>query len=201
MPNLLMARHGETELKSSIRFWGSTDVPLSELGIEQAEKLSSRLAGERIDTIYASSLKRARVTAETIARVHGAGVVICPEIREVDFGKLEGLTFDEICKQYPEIARRWRERSYDFEYPGGEPQKIFFQRVLGFLDRLDSHESNKNILVVAHSGVLRLLLCEMLGLALTARWKLRLDLASLSKIEITPNGKILTLLNDVSHLG
>jgi alpha-ribazole phosphatase len=195
-----MVRHGETELNSALRYWGKSDVKLSALGLMQAERLRDRLAFEKIDTIYASSMVRARVTAEIIASGHRLGVIECQELCEVDFGKLEGLTFEEIKTQYPDVAKLWVERSPALEYPGGENRSQFYDRVCSFTSRLGKHTGEETILIVAHSGVLRTLICRLLGIDLDFRWQLRLDLASLSAVEVYPNMSILTLLNDVSHL-
>ncbi|MFH0847491.1 MAG: histidine phosphatase family protein [Chloroflexota bacterium] len=200
MSRLLMARHGETELNSAQRYWGKSNINLSPLGVSQAEKLRERLRTERVDAVYASNLVRARLTAEIITEGRKLKIMTCPELAEVNFGKLEGLTFEEISKQYPEIARLWLARSQELEYPGGESRSTFNNRVTGFLKRLEKHTSEESILIVAHSGVLRTLICELLGLNLDLRWQLRCDLASLSILETYPQGAVLTLLNDVSHL-
>ncbi|MFH1638958.1 MAG: alpha-ribazole phosphatase [Chloroflexota bacterium] len=200
MTRLLMVRHGETELNSSIRYWGRSDVKLSAQGLSQAERLRDRMVMENIDAIYSSNLVRARVTAEIIASEHQLKVESCPEIAEINFGDLEGLTFDEIKSSYPEVAKKWMVRSPEFEYPGGESREGFNQRVAGFLPRLENHGAKENLLIVAHSGVLRTLICQILKMPIDLRWQLRIDLASLSIMETYQSTAILTLLNDVSHL-
>jgi broad specificity phosphatase PhoE len=195
-----MVRHGETELNSALRYWGKSDVKLSALGLSQAERLRDRLAFEKIDAIYSSSMVRARVTAEIIASGHRLSITECPELCEVDFGKLEGLTFEEIKAQYQDVAKLWIERSPALEYPGGESRNRFYDRVCGFTSRLGNHRTEETILIVAHSGVLRTLICRLLGVDLDFRWQMRLDLASLSTVEVYLNMSVLTLLNDVSHL-
>ncbi len=195
-----MVRHGETEGNSALRYWGKSDVKLSVQGLAQAERLRDRLTGENIDAIYSSDLIRARVTAEIIASGHSLPVIPCPELREVNFGELEGLTFEEISRKYPEVAKLWIERSPELEYPGGESRDDFTHRVAGFRKRLEKHGPSDTVLIVAHSGVLRTLICHLLNCELDIRWNLRCDLASLSVVEIHPGGTILILLNDVSHL-
>jgi len=193
-------RHGDTELNSRERFWGQTDVELSEAGLRQAERLRDRLAAERIDSVYSSDLKRALATAETIASRHGQQVIACPELREVNFGELEGLAFDEIGQRYPEFAKLWITRDPELKYPGGDSIKEFTARVITFLSRLDKHAVEETILIVAHSGVLRTLICQLAGIDLKKRWQFRTDLASLSIVETYPQGAIINLLNDTSHL-
>jgi len=187
-------------MNSSLRYRGRSDVALSDIGIRQAELLHDRLNTEKIDFIYSSDLKRALVTAQIIADMHNLEVTVCQELGEIDFGRLEGLTFDEISRLFPEVARRWMERDPGLIYPGGESLAELDKRVHRFRSRLEGHSEEEAILIVAHSGVLRTLLCQILGMEPWHRWQIRLDLASLTIIETYRRDAILTLLNDVSHL-
>jgi alpha-ribazole phosphatase len=128
-------RHGETELQSSLRYWGKTDVTLGEVGLHQAEQLRDRLAMERLDAIYSSELKRAADTANIIAARHNLKVITCPELREIDFGRLEGLEFNEIHQQFPDVERMWLTRDPALVYPDGESLIDFENRVSQFGDR------------------------------------------------------------------
>ena len=193
-------RHGDTEANSNERYWGSSDVKLSAAGLRQAEQLRCRLAAEKIDAIYSSDMSRASVTAEIIASEHQLEVVACTELREIDFGEFEGLTFAEVSQLYPETARLWAERNPSLEFPGGEKLTGFDKRIGKFISRLKKHSPEETILIVAHCGALRVLLCRLLGIELQHRWQFRLDLGSLSILETYPQGAILNRLNDVSHL-
>lgn len=201
MSRLLLVRHGDTELGSTLRYWGQSDVKLSAVGLKQAERLRDRLATERIDAIYTSNLRRASASAEIIAAAHQLDIVGCYELNEVDFGKIEGLTFDEVSRLYPEVSQTWVSRSLSLEFPDGENFDKFNNRVSKFLSRLEKHTSDETILITAHAGPLRLLVCHLLGLELRHWRQFRIDLASLSIVETYSQGAILNLLNDVSHLG
>ena len=196
----MLIRHGETNLNSGLRYWGSTDVALSDQGLRQAERLRDRLKPKKINVVYSSDLKRSLDTARAIVSIHNLEVITCPELREIDFGQIEGMTFEEVNLSYPEVARMWIERDNNLVYPGGESLVQLDKRLQRFRNRLEKHTSQETILVVGHSGVLRTLLCQFLGIELGKMWQIRLDLASLSIIETYPEGAILTLLNDVSHL-
>jgi len=201
MSRLLLVRHGETELNSAERYWGHSDVKLSALGVRQAERLRDRLATHKIDTIYSSDLQRAWATANTIASRHQLDVTICAELREINFGKIEGLNFEEISQLFPEFAAKWKaRRSTNIEFPGGESLDQLNNRVSNFVGRLKKHEAEETILIVAHAGVLRSLICQLMEIELRYIYQIRLDLASLSILETHPAGAILTLLNDTSHL-
>ena len=200
MSKLLLVRHGETELNSAERYWGKTDVPLSVIGLRQALQLRDALTAEKIDAVYSSSLSRARVTAEIIVAGCGLEIITCADLDEVNFGELEGLTFAEVSQLYPEVAKAWIERSRGLKYPGGDSRVEFNNRVSQFLSRLEKHAAQETLLIVAHSGSLRVLMCYLLGLELE-HWRLFcLDLASVSILETYPEQAILCRLNDVSHL-
>ena len=200
MSRLLLVRHGDTALNSAERYWGQTDVELSAAGLRQAEKLRDRLAKQKLDVIYSSDLRRALATARTIASGQQLEVITCPELREINFGEFEGLTFEEISQLYPEMAELWANWSFQIKFPGGESVDQLNARVTKFLDRLKKHTPEQTVLVVAHSAPLRLIICHLLGIELR-RWRqLRLALASLSILETYPQGAILNLLNDTAHL-
>jgi len=194
-------RHGNTKLNSAGRYWGRTDVELSADGTRQAEQLRDRLAIQKIDAVYTSNLQRASVTAKIIATNHQVDIVTCPELREINFGKIEGLTFKEVSQLYPEVAEAWSKWSLTLKYPDGESIVELNNRVSKFLERLEKHTPKKTILIVAHSAPLRLLICHLLGVEIQHWRQIRLALASLSILDTYPQGAILNLLNDVSHLG
>jgi len=201
MSRLLLVRHGETELNSAERYWGHSDIKLSALGVRQAERLRDRLAAQKIDVVYSSDLQRAWATAKTIASRHQLDVTICAELREINFGKIEGLNFEEISQLFPEFAAKWKaRRSTNIEFPGGESLDQLHSRVGNFVSRLKQHKAEETVLVVAHAGVLRSLICRLMAIELRYIYQIRLDLASLSILETHPTGATLTLLNDTSHL-
>lgn len=200
MAKLFLVRHGDTDMNSRERYWGQTDIRLSAAGVEQAERLRDRLAAEKLDAVYSSDLQRAVATAEIIASGHRLDVITCAELRETDFGRIEGLTFDEISHRFPELASLWKNWSLQIRFPGGENLVQVGRRVKKFAHRLGEHKVEETILIAAHSATLRLLICRLLGVD-TKHWRqFRLDLASLSVVETYPDTALLSLLNDTSHL-
>ena len=200
MSRLLLVRHGETELKSSERLWGHTDVKLSQAGIRQAEGLCERLAKQKIDIIYSSDLKRALTTAEIIASKHQVDIIPYAELREFNYGKIEGLNFEEIDQLYPELRALMMQRSLDLRFPGGESISELSNRVSIFVERLQEHKAEETVLIVVHSGVLRILICQLMGMELRHFYQLVPDLASLSSLQTYSEGAVLNLFNDTSHL-
>jgi alpha-ribazole phosphatase len=199
MLHLMLVRHGETEWNAQRRYQGQSDVMLSAMGRRQAELVAERLAGHEIDAVYASDLKRAWETAQFIAKKSSLQIVSEPRLRELKFGVLEGLTFDEAQEQYPEMINAWLE---DFNRPpeGGETIELFNARVVSLLNDLKANHDEQTVLLVAHGGPLSEILRVILGLSREKRWYLEMENASLSEVSITENYVSLKRLNDTCHL-
>lgn len=155
LSRVIVVRHGETEGESSIRYHGITDVPLSDEGREQIRRLARSLPADGYGLVVSSPLQRAVETAEIIAP--GAPVRIEPAFSEIDFGRWEGLTAEEIEARDPELFGEWRARGTDFDFPEGEPRAAFRARVNAAIDALlDGEDLNgSTTLIAAHKGVLR----------------------------------------------
>jgi alpha-ribazole phosphatase len=200
LSRLLLVRHGEIATDNTEKFWGHTDIALNETGVLQVERLGERLSGEPIDEIYSSDLSRASHSAEIIAARHGLNITTSEKLREIHFGDIEGLTFEEIDRQYPELSKSWSDDDLTFRFPNGESFTELEERVRGFIAEIDSHNRDCTILIVSHGGLLRMLICHVLGLNLKHWKQLCLDKASLSILDTYPGTALLSLLNDVSHL-
>jgi broad specificity phosphatase PhoE len=196
---LLLVRHGRTNLQKEDRYWGSTDIPLNDEGIRQAELIKDRLAAEKITHIYSSALSRARDTAKTTAKAQHLTTIACPELNEFNFGYAEGLTYREIEKLHPALAKEMAGMG-DIHFPGGESLGKFFSRTRAFLERLEKHKPQDVIAVFAHAGSLRMIICHLLELEQKTWYKLFLDYASLSIVDTYQHISIMNTLNNTSHL-
>ncbi len=200
MSRLLLVRHGATEYNSARKFQGYSDIELNATGYRQVERLRDRLVYDEIDAVYSSDLRRALVTAEVISSGHKMDIVTCPELRETNFGNVEGLTFEEGSRLYPEVAESNTNFSLQLKFPGGEGSEGFIERVSKFLDKLKSHTPSQTMLIVSHGGPLQVLVCCLLGIDLRHLRQIRFDNASLSIVETYSYGAVVSLLNDTSHL-
>lgn len=197
---LLLIRHGETAWNRATRIQGHTDIPLSPLGLAQAERLAQALADETLDAIYASDLSRARQTAEALARTRGLAVQLDADLRERAFGRFEGLSWDEISEGFPDDAARWRRREPDFAVGGGESLTTFSARCLRAVRRAATAHPGRTIAVVAHGGVLDCLYRAATGCALEAPRSWQLGNATINRLLATVEGLTLVGWNDDSHL-
>ena len=157
---LILVRHGETEANSSVRFHGATDVALSEEGRAQVRSARWALRREVIDLVVASPMRRAWQAAHILT--NGAELVLDGDFREVDFGRWEGLTAEEIRAQDPILYEDWQVRAPGFEYPQGEPRRHFRERIARGLRRIVEGDV-ANALIVAHKGVIRVVAESLVG--------------------------------------
>ncbi len=161
---LLLIRHGETDGESSIRYHGSADVPLSEEGRGQMRRVAGRFRNA-VDRVVASPLRRSWQAAWIVGG--GAPVQLEPDFREVDFGRWEGLTQEEIQARDPVAFEDWQSGAEDFAFPSGESRKEFQERVQRGLDRLLASGAG-SALVVAHKGTTRAIVRALTGSDLPA---------------------------------
>jgi broad specificity phosphatase PhoE len=169
---LVLVRHGETQGESSIRYHGSTDVELSDLGRRQMDAVRAALDarfGAAPGLVLASPLSRALEGARIVA---GSACSVTPieEFREIHFGLFEGLTAEEISRRFPDEYRRWMSArgAPDFAFPAGESRRGFTARVerglelaLRLVDRKIAPDAWT--LVVAHRGVIRTIVRRLTG--------------------------------------
>jgi broad specificity phosphatase PhoE len=158
---LLLVRHGETDWNRDGRWQGHSDTHLNAAGREQARHVGAELGD--VDVVYSSDLARARETAEIIARELGLEVHRDPRLRERSFGGWEGLTADEIEREFAGAHARWRAG----EGPGAddaEPFDVFAARVGAFLDDALERHPDETVLVVAHGGSIRVIHALAAGL-------------------------------------
>ena len=192
---IYLIRHGKIDLKDGERrYIGQIDIPLTEEGRGQAKALALKLRQLKIEAIFCSDLSRSRETAREIAMEHGLDLLERKDLREISLGKWEGLKFAEVAQRYP---REFKQRGADIGYfrpPGGESFADCSQRVVAaFYDILNTEY--KNILIVGHAGVNRLLLCHVLGIPLNNLFRIGQDYGCLNIISKGKFGFRVKLIN------
>jgi ribonuclease H / adenosylcobalamin/alpha-ribazole phosphatase len=197
----LLLRHGQTALSVERRFAGRGDVPLTDVGMQQAAAAAARLGARGgIDLVVSSPLARALRTAEIVAEAAGAALLVDEDLAETDFGEWEGLTFAEVMARWPEEMAAWT-ASVDAAPPGGESLAGAARRALAALDRLLSEHGRKTITVVSHVTPIKTIVCRALLAPPAALFRIRLDVASLSEVDWYADGPaLLRSLNDTGHL-
>jgi alpha-ribazole phosphatase len=198
---LILVRHGHTIYNEENRYQGQSDIPLNEKGLEQAKLLRKRFKNEKIEIIFSSDLKRAFQTAEEIVKGRNIKIIKDERLREINYGVFEGLNVEEIKSKYNEILENWWNQPFKTRIPKGEKLKDLEKRVSQFLKEIFNKYKHKNVMIVSHSGPLRIIVLKCLNLPLSLIRSIRFDNASVSIVEIERKiGGVLSLLNDTSHL-
>ncbi len=181
------------------------DPELTAQGQDQAQRAAARLRSDvrfgPIDVVLASPLRRTTATAEAVAKAVGLDVTPEPGFRELDFGRLEGLSFAEADAQYPaELAAFLA--SPDVPPPDGETLTALAARVGAARDRTLGRYHRKTVLVATHVTPIKVLVCDALGAPLSAVNRMELSPASLTVIDFYEDGLAsVRCVNDVAHLG
>jgi alpha-ribazole phosphatase len=196
---LLLVRHGAIGDSYPPLYVGSTDLPLTKEGRQEAEALARMLPGREPIRCLSSPLRRAAQTADAIASAAGLQVEIDPDLREIDFGRWEGKTFEEINASDPEEVDCWVTSPGRFSFPEGESVKDFLNRVRRATDRITADPADV-VLAVTHGGVIRAMICYLLGLAPEKYVLFSVETGSVSTVELFEKRGVLTELNNTSHL-
>ena len=197
---LCLVRHGETEWNAQGRVQGQLDVPLSRIGLAQAQAVAAVLGRESFDAIYSSDLVRVRQTAEPTARRLDLDVFLNENLRERHYGVFQGMTYADAKARIPEGYARFRDKDLDYDFGSGESLRAFNERCLGVIDRLLETCAGKSILVFTHGGVLEMLYRHATGRGLSAPRDFEIPNAALNRLEAGPQGWRVTSWADISHL-
>ncbi len=184
----IFVRHGETTGNSSIRFFGKTDVPLSDEGYTQMRSAGEALKTEDFDLIFTSNLCRTIEGGRIIAGDRNIPLYPMIEFREIDFGRWEGLTLEEIEEKDPLMFAEWRKDFWKFDYPEGDRRNEFIEKVKKGIDKVLSKISKGTVLLVLHKGIMRTAIYYLLGNLDNHPASFQADLGSIHELERI-NGK------------
>jgi broad specificity phosphatase PhoE/ribonuclease HI len=195
-----LLRHGQTEHTPERRFSGRNELPLSLTGRAEAEAAGERLRDLGVEVVVASPLRRTRETAEIVAGVLGLPVAFDRDLVELDFGDLEGLTFDEAAAKHPLAARRFMS-DVTVAAPGGESITGVSTRVSRARRRILSEHAGRTVLIVSHVTPIKLLLTAGLGVGDEVVHRVFLEAASLCTVTWSSDGRSsVRAVNDTAHL-
>lgn len=192
---LVLVRHAEAEESARGRCYGSLDVGLSARGRSQCATLADGLASEHVASVVSSPRIRALETARAIAEPHGLGVRVDPALQELDFGELEGRTYDEIAVSMPEPYAEWMTNPTRVRFPGGECYADLERRALRAVEGLRREPADGTVVAVTHGGVVRAVLADALGIPDDRIFRLAVDPASLSILDWVDDVPIVVALN------
>ena len=199
MTELILVRHGESQFNAEHRWAGwEHESPLTPRGVHEAQNTARLLSGENdISAIYSSPLTRARQTAEIIGDSIGLHPVLVEGLKEVNVGCIAGLTQSEFAEKYPDVYARWQNRAdAQFTWPGGEQRAGFFRRAAQTIQQILERHPHDKVAVVCHGGVIRASLAYLVPESHAEWWTYSLHTASVTRMQIGPEGPKLVSLNE-----
>jgi len=185
---LLLVRHARVDTGG--RLVGATDVPLDAVGRRQSQALAERLRRYAPAACFCSPMQRCLETAQAATTLT---LQVDPDLREIDFGRWENRTFAEAAADSPETMRRWAAFDADFAFPEGESVGGFLERVRSAAARLTSAESEV-VAAVTHGGVIRAMLCCLLGIEPRHYAAFDVPFATIAVVELFDGGGLLSAL-------
>lgn len=199
--NIYITRHGETVWNTEGRCQGSKNSDLTEKGVSDARKLGERLKNVKFDCVYCSPLKRAIDTAECIMEDRNIKLVLKDELKELNFGAWEGERFSDIKGKYPvQYDNLWNNLE-EYEPVEGETMEELIKRVQTFLKELFENCDADNVLVVAHTFIVRTITLIVKGYSLEKFWNPPYTgNTCLSIVEVKGDKLTIIMEADISHL-
>jgi broad specificity phosphatase PhoE len=197
---VLLIRHGETEWNRERRCQGFTDVPLSETGLDQAERLSRALAREPLAAVFSTDQIRAKKTAEIIARPHQLSVQVDARLRELNQGVLEGQNMEGLLAHHAELLKAWMADPAHTRMPRGESMLEIQARGWAAIREIVDRHPEQTVAVVAHNLLNVAVICRALELDLNHFRRLKQHSSAVNELEFGLHGATLIRLNDIHHL-
>ena len=180
-------RHGDKE-KGEFRNpdLPLNDQPISELGQGQACALVHFFAEREIAHIYVSAYQRTGQTIAYVAEQFGLTPVVDERLNEINIGLFEGATLEEVQEKFPAEWQAYRERRSDFRFPQGETGGEAQKRAVEFLEEKRILHGDENVIAVCHDGLIRALMCHVIGIPIYNRWNFHMDTCGITELEYQP---------------
>ncbi|HIA16125.1 MAG TPA: histidine phosphatase family protein [Dehalococcoidia bacterium] len=198
--NLILVRHGETEFNRQRLILGRGPEPLNATG--QAQALAAAVAVSRNApfVLYSSPIVRTIQTAEAIASECSVAFTPMPGLEEIDAGDLEGLTGSQLQEQYPDVMRGWRNDPASAKMPNGESLGDVQNRTWAVINDIAQRHEDDTVVVVTHNFPIQAILCKALGMPLNNFRQLRVDLGSLTQMDVRDSVFTMLSINETWHL-
>jgi len=200
MTQIILVRHGRTPWNKDKIFRGTVDIPLDEVGKQEASLAGEWLKGETIQAAYASPLSRAMDTARAIAQHHGVPVQELPGLIDINYGDWQGVPLAEVKVKYVDLYRQWETAPQTVRFPNGETLNEVRARALAAVDEVMTLNPDKTILLAAHRAVNKVLIAAFLGIDNSHYWRIGQDTTAINRFAGVGNTWHIQLVNDTCHL-
>lgn len=195
---LTIIRHGETEWNRIGKQQGQLNSDLSENGIKQAQAIKEYIKNE-YDLIISSDLGRALQTAEIISEKFKYKIILNPGLRERHLGIMQGLTMEEFKEAYHEEYKKFASSDPDYIIPEGESARQRYDRAIDTFNKIINDYKGKNLLIVAHGGILDSIFRYVLNIPIKQKRSFSLINASINKFSFE-NSWMLESWGQINHM-
>lgn len=198
---LFLIRHGQTLWNEEGRYQGDSDIGLTRVGIRQAKLAAKYLAKVNLSNIYSSPLERALDTANIVGKGRNLKPVLRENLKEIYFGKWEGMKFSEINKEFHDDYQNWLKDPYNNSPTGGESFKKVQERAVAEIDNIvNENEDKSSVAVITHGGVILSLLVHWLQIPMP-RWRSIIQRQGAINIAVIDKGfPYISTINYTGHL-
>lgn len=198
---LYLLRHGQTECSRDNAFCGSIDPELTSQGVEMAHAFAAAYRDTSWSAVFSSPMRRTIATAKPFCEALGIDVQPRDGLKEINFGKWEGLSVDAVARDFHDDYIRWSADPAWYPPTGGELAVAIASRAMQVIEEIKNTYSSGNILVVSHKATIRIMLCSLLGIDVGRfRYRLGCPVGSVSIVEFSTHGPLLHALADRTHL-
>ncbi|MBV9865391.1 MAG: histidine phosphatase family protein [Abitibacteriaceae bacterium] len=199
---LYFLRHGQTPCSRDNEFCGAGMNPeLTAEGQEMAQAFAHAYRATSWQTVYASPLQRAVMTAQPLCHAVGIEMQLRDGLKEIAYGQWEGKTVEVVSRDFHDDYLRWTADPAWYPPTGGEPAVAIAHRSLQVIEEIQNQHKDGNVLVVSHKATIRIMLCSLLGIDVGRfRFRLGCPVGSVSMVEFGTHGPLLHILADRTHL-
>lgn len=198
MTKLILVRHALTNDNQDSRLSGHIDSMVSEEGKKQIKKLTNYLKNVHIDKIYTTTSKRTKDTVYELSNLKYINIIEKENLKEINFGDFEGMTFDEIKSKYPEEFQKMINEGYNYKYPNGESLIMTYGRVAKEVDEIILNNKDKTVLICSHGGTIRNIITHLISSSYEYHWNFRIDNASISILEVENGFAVINTMNNTN---
>ncbi len=199
--NIYFLRHGETTASKTGGFCGTLDPELTSEGHEMAKDFAAAYKDLSWEAIFCSPLRRTVETVQPLCETIKLDLNLRKELKEIAYGRWEGMTPEEVNREFHDEYVRWQADPGWNSPTGGERGVDVARRSSLILEEIEQSRPFGNVLVVSHKATTRIMLCSLLGIDIGRyRDRIGMPVVSISIVEMTEQGPLLKVLGDRSHL-
>jgi|SRR5215469_4608555 len=201
MTKIILVRHGHVEGIDPPRFRGRTELPLTKIGMRQAQQTAQRIAAHWNPlSLYTSPMGRCVATGQAISELIGTRGQILEDLNDLNYGTWQGRSYEDVRAESPELFALWFASPHLVRFPRGDSLQDLVARAGDALRFVRDRHREETVVMVGHDSVNRALLLQLIEQPLAAYWRLEQSPCAISEIAITGARVCVHRINETGHL-